>query len=292
MGSRYWPGHDYGNRSITPSLFAPFGCYAPTTPPPTNRSCKILSQFGHMIMRGDSIMRHIKQGMFMALTEDYVHRAMMMSLNNAREICSCDGQFSEHSSCRLHQAWFGSTIQISDIPYQHKICEDIATSFMFKLEIEWEKIKCEDPSYPGVLPILQGGLHFKMNSTLTFVSIIKPVITHPDFVKCACLGKMRFVWILMHAQAKEMDSIWPHQSRKNAVDFNEGIKQSFVNAGLVLGQDVVILDWWNMTKDAQSSDGLHSLSDVNLAKASQILYLAEKWPFPKPGKLCPEAQLQ
>lgn len=44
---------------------------------------------------------------------------------------------------------------------------------------------------------------------------------------------------------------------------------------------VLIIDWWNMTADAQSSDGLHYLSDINLAKAAQILYLAENWPFPK-----------
>mmetsp|Transcript_380 Transcript_380/g.683 ORF Transcript_380/g.683 Transcript_380/m.683 type:complete len:130 (+) Transcript_380:955-1344(+) len=128
-----------------------------------------------------------------------------------------------------------------------------------------------------------------MNSTLTFLSVIKPVITHPKFIECACLGKLRFIWNSMHYQTKEMDAIWPHQSGENAIEFNENIHQSFIDAGLVPGQDVLVLDWWNMTKDAQSSDGLHSLSDVNLAKAAQILYLAEKWPFHKPGKICLEA---
>lgn len=36
-----------------------------------------------------------------------------------------------------------------------------------------------------------------------------------------------------------------------------------------------------MTADAQMSDGLHYLSEVNLAKVAQILYLVEKWPLPE-----------
>jgi len=44
-----------------------------------------------------------------------------------------------------------------------------------------------------------------------------------------------------------------------------------------LGTDLLIVDWLNMTADAQSSDGVHYLTDVNLAKAAQILYIAEQW---------------
>ncbi|KAL7465163.1 hypothetical protein ACHAXS_005489 [Conticribra weissflogii] len=286
LGSRLWSNHDHSSKGTTPSVFVPFGCYAPTTPPPTFGVCKTLSQYDHIILHGDSIMRHIKQGIFMILTGDYVNGAMMMSLKDAREICSCDGQFSEHKSCRSHQQWFESTIRVADIPYSQNLCDDVTTSFVFGSDIEWESINCADPLYQGVLFVLQGGLHFNMNSTLTIQSLIEPVITHPNFIDCACSGKLRFIWIAMHAQAKEMDAIWPHQSRENAVLFNENIKQSFIDAGILPGQDVLILDWWNMTKDSQSSDGLHSLSDVNLAKAAQLLYLADKWPFSKPGKLC------
>ena len=52
------------------------------------------------------------------------------------------------------------------------------------------------------------------------------------------------------------------------------------SVGLIPGEEVLIMDWYNMTKNAQTSDGLHHLTDVNLAKAAQILYLVENWPFP------------
>ena len=86
----------------------------------------------------------------------------------------------------------------------------------------------------------------------------------------------------MSSMSSAISVMYPHQSRENILLFNEGIKDLFVSSGLLPGQDVLILDWWNFTADAQSSDGVHYLSDVNLGKAAQILYLAENWPFPKP----------
>jgi hypothetical protein len=40
-------------------------------------------------------------------------------------------------------------------------------------------------------------------------------------------------------------------------------------------EDVLFLNWWNMTINAQTSDRVHSLMDVNVAKASHLLYLME-----------------
>jgi len=101
------------------------------------------------------------------------------------------------------------------------------------------------------------------------------VVTHPKYRECACLGKVRLIWVSMNSQSAALDEDYPHQSRENALLFNERIRKSFISIGLTPGQDVLLLDWWNLTADAQSSDGIHYLSDVNLAKAAQILYLAE-----------------
>ena len=84
----------------------------------------------------------------------------------------------------------------------------------------------------------------------------------------------------MNAQSTALDDSFPNQSRNNVLIFNSEIKELFIFAGMTPGRDVVFLDWWNLTKDAQSSDGLHYLSDVNLAKAAQLIYLAKLWPFP------------
>jgi hypothetical protein len=51
------------------------------------------------------------------------------------------------------------------------------------------------------------------------------------------------------------------------------MKSLIANSSMAGSEDVLYLDWWNMTKDSNSDDGLHSMMDVNLSKASQVLYL-------------------
>jgi hypothetical protein len=148
--------------------------------------------------------------------------------------------------------------------------------------IDWETVNCADANYRGILLVLGGGLHWALNATETFASVVQPVVSNPKYQQCACLGKVRLVWTAMNAQSTVLDEDRPHQSRENAIVFNEETREAFMSIGLIPGEDVVILDWWNLTADAQYSDGLHYLSDVNLAKAAQILYLAEHWPFAKP----------
>jgi len=184
---------------------------------------------------------------------------------------------------------------MSDIPYEQKLCEKVDASFMFnwfktnpfRFNIDWDAVNCLDSSYRGLLLVLQGGMHYEMNPVETFNKLIRPVFTHPKFMQCACLGKLRFVWLGMHSQSRGLDALYERQSRENAAVFNDKIRQSFVDAGLVPGKDVLILDWMNMTEESQFSDGIHSMSDVNLAKAAQIMYLAEKWPFAEVGRRCP-----
>ena len=143
--------------------------------------------------------------------------------------------------------------------------------------IDWDDVKCSSADYKGILIVVQGGLHWFMNATDTFDSLIQPVITHDRFHECLSLGKVRLVWLAMTAQSRLLDDPYSHQKRENAVVFNEEIRKSFIEAGY---PDILILDWYNMTNDSQTSDGLHSLTEVNLAKASQLLYLIEHWAQP------------
>ena len=143
--------------------------------------------------------------------------------------------------------------------------------------IDFDEVKCADEDYKGILIVLQGGLHWFMNATDTFDSLIQPVITHDRFHECLSLGKIRLIWLAMTAQSRLLDDPYSHQKRENAVVFNEEIRKSFIEAGY---PDILILDWYNMTNDSQTSDGLHSLTEVNLAKASQLLYLVEHWAQP------------
>ena len=77
----------------------------------------------------------------------------------------------------------------------------------------------------------------------------------------------------------QSDTYLPEPERSAVLEFEREIQAELGASGY--RDEVVTLDWWNLTKDSPTSDGLHSMTDINLAKASQILYLADRWPFPE-----------
>ena len=304
-GERIWP---YNNNSqqnndddAKPSLFNPHRCHVPSIPPPPSNTCDILNQYSHVIFHGDSLTRHLRQAVYMSMRGDYITGGVMTNATHVLEECKCDGQFSEAKVCRTFDNYFDDTMEPRDIipgsDGDVKLCPNASFAFGKRemspyltrkgqidpgKSIDWDSIDCIDDTYKGIFIVLQGGSHWKSNSTETFANLIQPVITHHKYRECSCLGKVRLIWLAMNAQSSALDVPYPQQSREKALLFNEEIRQSFIDVGFVPNnEDVLIIDWWNMTADAQSSDGLHYLSDINLAKAAQILYLAGNWPFPK-----------
>lgn len=249
-------------------------------------------QYNHVIFHGDSLNRHLRQAIYMSMRGDYIR-----SPNIKASQCICDGLFSGNKECRIFEDYFDETIQVSKIKGLG-LCPD--TSFILGKRttapfitrktgkpdpggyVDWDSVKCADSSYRGILLVVQGGLHFFMNATDTWDTLVRPMISHQKFEECLIWGKVRLVWLNMHTTSPSLDKYYPVQSRENALIFNNEIREFFISSGLIVGRDVIVVDWMNMTAGAQTSDGLHSLSDVNLAKAAQILYLVEHWPFPDP----------
>ena len=288
LGTRSWPL--LSSQNITSSyeqkasIFSPFGCFVPGLLPPPSKVCNVLGQYNHVIFQGDSITRHLRQAMYMSMKGDFVKGSPLQP--QILEKCTCDGQFSEAEACRFYQGYLEQTIQPREI--REMLCEN-ASAFWFgkgshhldREPVNWDLVNCTDANYRGILLVLGGGFHFKFNVTETFAAVMEPVLKHPKYQQCACLGKVRLLWIAMHAQSPSLNNQFPHQSRDNAIRFNVNMRELFVSRGLIPGKDVLIMDWWNLTANAQSSDGVHQLSDVNMAKAAHILYLVEHWPLGK-----------
>lgn len=316
LGTRMWPNNnnknnDNGNDNNgttaaatdqKASVFLPYGCHVPSIPPPPSQTCATLNRYNHVLFHGDSLTRHVRMAIHMSMRGNFVTGGLMTNDPRVADDCKCDGQFSEARLCRTSDAYFDETMQPRraprgegdrGVPPACPVSEFVlGKRYMAPwltrrgkvdvgANIDWSSIDCRDANYKGVLLFLQGGLHWYMNASDTFEAMVKPVIAHPKFEECLCFGKVRMIWEARNAQSRVADEYYPHQSRENGLLFNEEIRKSFESTGLVLGKDVLILDWWNMTADAQSSDGVHYLSDVNLAKAAHLLYLVEHWPFPK-----------
>ena len=293
LGTRYWLDEkDKGDESI-PSTFKAHKCYGPQVPPPKRQVCKILNQYSSVIFHGDSLTRHLRQAIYMAMRGNYTHGGVVSDSSQTHEDCFCDGQFSEAKSCRENEIYFKLQSHIQRIP--GNLCPGDSSFSLGKVEsspflerknktnpgkhIAWKEIRCKRSSYKGVLLVMQGGSHWKMNATATYEEFVRPTLDHKSFGECIDRGKIRVIWLAATAQSAALDVRYPQQSRSAAIEFNRKMQEYLNSSGF--GDEIVTVDWWNLTADSPTSDGLHSLTDVNLAKAAQVLYLSERWPFPK-----------
>jgi hypothetical protein len=140
-------------------------------------------------------------------------------------------------------------------------------------DVPWHAINCTNPDYRGLFLMVQAGLHFMNDVRVTYSKKVLPILPNPVYQECVKQGKVDLVFIGLTAQSRRLDNAYNHQSREHALIFNQEMKSLIANSSMAGSEDVMYLDWWNMTKDSNSDDGLHSMMDVNLSKASQVLYL-------------------
>ena len=107
------------------------------------------------------------------------------------------------------------------------------------------------------------------------------IFENPRYIKCQQQNKIKVIFVGLHAQSRILDEHYPHQSRENAIRFNQNISAYFrdpVQIEKYYTNKIIEVDPWNLTADAQSSDGLHFLSDVNVVEANHILNVVKMLP--------------
>ena len=250
-----------------PSYFVPFGCNLQFNSPV--EICETLNKYSHFILQGDSLSRQMMQGLLILLTNDLALGGTSKYLAIQDE-CMCDGQFSEHKLCR----------EYVNYPTGIHVCEasrDIESKSV-KISVDLQKknvgsmlenVNCSGPNERGIIYTLQGGAHHGVNPESFFRARIQPLLNNPNFIKCRELKKLKLIWLSYGAQSRELDDKYPHQSRENGILFNSAIERELKRQI----EDVVIVDWLWLTSEAQTSDGFHFLTDVNIVKANLFIHI-------------------
>ena len=191
--------------------------------------------------------------------------------------CKCDGQFSEHEMCRQNDGLFNAFT-----PRDLRLCSHLPEEDQFRFryvigktnrketldEIEQQ---CTKPQYKGAVWVLQGGIHYGTSAQNTMEYWIGPLLDNPAIKSCLELKKMKMIWVSYGAQSRQLDEKYPLQTRENARAFNTAMESELKKHI----PNITIIDWWGVTAEAQTSDGFHSLSDVNLFKATVIANVIE-----------------
>ena len=278
-----------------PSYFIPAGCNVP--PLRAHDICKIFSQYSDIALDGDSIGRHIRQGVMMAMREDLILGAIESNKIDPYNDCRCDGQFSEALDCRQNDGLFHNFT-----PRQLGICSFLSQDEQFRFPALYQGFSegidfpCEDPDYKGLLLILQAGPWFIRDyggqreddegpaeegemSEVKLLALKREKIStwfedhfnSPVFQKCLELDKVQVLWLgFGTSQTPSKDEIYGKNSRNNIERYNKKTRRYLEWRASINNIPVTIVDWLNMTWQQLASDGFHGLAEVNLMKAYHI----------------------
>jgi hypothetical protein len=278
FGSRRWDNPALENatsleKEVHQSYFVPHKCDVP--PMSSFEMCDTLSRYQHVVNIGDSLSRHVHQGLFIGLRHDYISGGIQTTNLPTYELCKCDGQFSEHSTCRKNGGLFSKLESSRQLgicsqqkPFSMSFLESVDLVHL-ENEIPWNEIECNSSDYRGLLLVIGGGVHFGLDFK-AIISGSKHFFERQQLQNCVDRGKAHVVWTGFGSQSRSLDTKYPHQSREQAVVFNQGMSDYFSS----IKMNVTELHFWNLTKDAQSSDGLHLPSGVNAVKAFFLLRVA------------------
>ena len=245
--------------------------------------CEVAQRYAVIVWSGDSLTRHMTMGLMMLWTGDYRYGGFARKpdvKNSVYDHCSCDGQFSEALMCRdLRPGFF----QFSDIRtfglcgsferynsprfYMH------TASYEELNQIEKWRLCSTDQRFRFIS--LQAGTHYDTNATQTVRNYLQPTLAKISRLIKSCtinpnLGeKMRVIYIGLPVVSVRIEKLYPQQHRSN-VQIHNSIVQRWLKEYYPY---VLYIDLFNLTKNGtdHTSDGFHSLSDVNMIKASYIL---------------------
>ena len=279
-GTRHWVNRSIEKetddliREAHPSYFVPNGCHIPVRE--KARIMKILQHIPTVIVIGDSLSRHFNVAFLSTVREDLIRGWSRYAVDPImNHSCYCDGQFAGHLACRtrIQNQSFPEVENVrvqlsSNVVYQHMRLygheNPTEMTALLPHGMNCSKIQGD------ILLILQGGMHFRMDAGKTYAKM-RSLLNQPAFLDCAAKHKILFIFLSVDTFSPKSVQRFPRQSPVNAHKFNGEIQGFFARNGHV---NMTFIDWMAMTKNAQTSDGVHKLLDVNYFKTQYVLHVA------------------
>lgn len=260
---------------LRPSYFVPRGCDDVGEYLGAEAACAILDRFAFVGFYGDSFGRHATNALLMILGGDWALGGYPRAAGKSAALmdgCRCDGQFSANPVCREYD-W--GRLLPTDIR-DHGYCTHLPRSPTVRLayalapNATFYEALCRNDSRP-TLVFLNGGAHFDSDANRTMREHIDVFQAEIERTKAECPHPLdvTVVWTGLHAQSRRLDPLRPHQQRERTAAFN-----AVVDRYVAEKYGMLPLNFWNLSRDVASTDGLHHVTDVNLYKANAMLHVA------------------
>ena len=310
-GVRVWPDgrpaaeHDMGAEL---SWFEA-SCAIPRFTPA--RVCKALALYDQVFLIGDSLMRHLWTAFKIAVSGDWELAGQTREQFEARHNtgirfgpgtdpgvwekhakhwaaehpdCRCDGLFSEVLACRQDgsvEAYPSSGCALfSRVRYDHMRGMNSgnrtgvwATSFLNRESQEGGTGDlCSETGRK--LIAVNGGLHQQLDPHTFLKTVLLPELREVEEATATCphvRRKLDIVVMQVDSQTGAMDAKYPNQGTGPVFAFNEHVAAYLAEHH----PGVLVFRSWNLTRGCGRSDGLHLLTEANVAKASALLRMME-----------------
>jgi hypothetical protein len=144
--------------------------------------CELFQKYAVILWHGDSLTRHMSQGLFMLWTADFRFGAYLRNPKFIDDVhfdsCGCDGQFSENLRCRTENS--PNNLAILDAR-SIGLCTNLHRFksprfyYGYGLYDESRFTLCSNDTRLRFI-FLQGGTHYDTNSSATIVEYLQPTL--------------------------------------------------------------------------------------------------------------------
>lgn len=241
--------------------------------------CNLMRNHAYVIFIGDSLARHAHMGFRIILSRNWQFGGFPAEPGSeVLSKCSCDGQFSEAAFCRIHDHFEEAHI-ISHLHEQgvctHLSREKVHTQVLYKENLR-KPVRniipgtCKQLNGKPVQLFFSAGAHFQYDFRKTMDGIINPQLKkiYSEFEGCEHL--IHVVLLGVPACSDRLVHLYPVQSAERAIAFNNELEQYFRQES-PLDATFGLFNITNSSQDGRTSDGMHSLSDVNMLQAVALL---------------------
>ena len=262
--------------------------------PSTANVCLTLQRYSSVFWIGDSLTRQMVYAMYELLLENLQwgkvkgngdnngisdgQKKKVPAVQQMYEQCQCDGTYLDSKDlCRLYDY---STMFHLTRPVLNTLCPSHTIdprSFLFyyrhhsNREDLQSAFKCYNDSRPQFVYLSSIDAGYTLEKLQN--EVVEKILSYIDRAKKGCPYDMkyRFVWAGASPTSVEHNKKYPLQRRDRAIDLNAKMK-SWLH---VSHPEFKILDFFNMTLDDTSHDGLHFQTSTNVKKASVLLRLMD-----------------
>jgi hypothetical protein len=288
---------DFNVTEVLHSVRMGSGCCAIDWPS-TASVCRTLQRYSAVYWIGDSLTRHMVYALYQLLLGD-LHWAKVKSIDrgsapsgtilkrtssdeNLRRQCQCDGMYIDNIDSLACRERDYSTMFNLTRPSLATLClahlmDPRPFLFFYRHHSNQEDLpnafKCINDSRPQFLYLSSINPQYTLEKVQK--EVIGKVLTFVSRAQQSCPFRMKLhvIWGGASPFSREHDKKWPLQSREHALDLNAKVDAWLATAH----PDIKILDFFQMTIDDLTHDGVHFQTSTNVKKATVLLSLMDRW---------------